>query len=177
MKQGAHPLSELLKHLDAWGRAALPATATALAMILAAAPVGLPSAVPALLLCCLFFWSVFRPAALPPPLCGLLGLLQDLLVFAPVGTGVLIALLMQGAALRLRRVLARQAFWTVWLAFAAFALAATLLGHGLQAVLTWRLPQAAAAVVQLLLAIGFYPPVAALLTRLHRSMQRAEDLA
>ncbi|KAA2214768.1 rod shape-determining protein MreD [Teichococcus oryzae] len=176
MGRRAHPLAGLMKRLDGWARAALPAGGTALAMVLATAPAGLPSAVPALLLCCLFFWTVFRPAALPPPLCFLLGLLQDLLGFAPIGTGILTALLAHGLALRLRRILARQSFWLVWMAFAGVAAGAALLGYGLHAVLGWRLPPAAPGIVQFLLSVGFYPPVAMLLTLLHRSMQRMEDL-
>ncbi|WP_379597595.1 rod shape-determining protein MreD [Teichococcus globiformis] len=176
MDRAPPPLFLLLRRLDMLARTAFPAAGTALLMVLAAAPVGLPSAVPAVMLGCVFFWSMFRPAALPPPLCFLLGLLQDLLGFSPLGIGILTALLAHAAALRLRRHLVRQPFWRVWLAYGAFAAAAALLGYAMQALLGWRLPPWWAGVVQFLLCLGLYPLLAAVLTRAHRAMQRTEAL-
>ncbi|MFC7552509.1 rod shape-determining protein MreD [Pseudoroseomonas wenyumeiae] len=72
-------------------------------MVASAAPVGLPSALPAVALACVFFWSLFRPAAMSPPVCFAIGLLQDLLGFAPLGIGILTMLVVHGLALRLRR--------------------------------------------------------------------------
>lgn len=167
----------LLRRLDALARAAFPAVGTALLMVLVSTPVGLPSALPAVTLACVFFWSVFRPGAMGPPLCFALGLLQDLLGFAPLGIGVLTLLLTHGLVLRLRRFLARQSLWVVWLVYAGVAAAAAALGFVLQAVLAWRLPALAPALVQFALSAGFYPAIAALLTGLHKAMRRAEDLA
>jgi rod shape-determining protein MreD len=171
------PATGLLRRLDALGRAAFPAAVTALLMVLTSTPVGLPSALPAVALACVFFWSVFRPAAMSPPLCFAIGLLQDLLAFAPLGIGILTLLIVHGLALRFRRFLARQSFLMVWLAYCAFAVGAAALGFVLQAALSWRLPPVAPAVVQFALSAGFYPAIAALLTRLHKAMRRAEDLA
>lgn len=167
----------LLRRLDAVARAAFPAVGTALLMVLTSAPVGLPSALPAVALACVFFWSVFRPGAMGPPACFLLGLLQDLLGFAPLGVGILTLLLAHGVALRIRRFLVRQSFWVVWLAYAGVAAAAAALGFVLQAVLSWRLPALAPALVQFALSAGFYPAIVALLTGLHKAMRRAEDRA
>jgi rod shape-determining protein MreD len=176
--KGRHePAPGLLRRLDALARAAFPAVSTALLMVLVSAPVGLPSALPAVALACVFFWSLFRPAAMSPAVCFGIGLLQDLLAFAPLGIGILTMLVVHGFVLRLRRLLARQSFLVVWLAFAGFALGAALLGYLLQAGLNWRLPPPVPGVVFWVLCIGFYPAIAALLTRLHKAMQRAEDLA
>lgn len=171
------PAPGLLRRLDAFARAAFPAVGTALLMILAAAPVGLPSALPAVALACVFFWSLFRPASMSPPVCFGIGLLQDLLGFAPPGIGILTMLALHGLVLRTRRVLARQSFLLVWLAFGALAAGAALLAWLLQAALGARLPPAVPGVVFWALSAGFYPAIAALLTPLHKAMQRAEDLA
>ncbi|MDJ0389345.1 rod shape-determining protein MreD [Roseomonas sp. E05] len=176
MKRRPHPVMGLLRRLDAWGRAAFPAASTALLMMLAGAPVDLPSAVPAVALACVFFWSVFRPSAMAPPVCFGIGLLQDLLGFAPLGIGILTLLVVHGTVLRFRRFLARQSFLVVWLVFAGFAAGAALLGFVLQAALNWRLPPPALGLVQLALGVGLYPAIAALLTRLHKAMRRAETL-
>ncbi|MBO1076233.1 rod shape-determining protein MreD [Roseomonas marmotae] len=177
IKGRPEPAPGLLRRLDALARTAFPGVTTALVMVLAAAPVGLPSAMPALALACVFFWSIFRPAAMSPPVCFLLGLLQDLLGFAPLGSGILTLLVVHGLVLRLRRVLARQSFLVVWLSFAGFAAGAAVLGYVLQSALMGRLPPLMPGVVLWALAAGFYPATAALLTRLHKAMQRAEDLA
>jgi len=103
----------MLAQLDALARAAVPSLGTAVAMILAAAPVGLPSLVPAVALAGVFFWSLFRPASMPAPSAFGLGLLQDLLGFAPLGVGVLVLLLAHAGALRARRALAGQSFLLV----------------------------------------------------------------
>ncbi|WP_243634420.1 rod shape-determining protein MreD [Roseicella frigidaeris] len=177
MSGRAAPLAGLLRRLDALARALLPAGLTLLLMLLAALPSGLPGLLPAVALPCLVFWSVFRPAALPPPVVFGLGLVQDLLTAAPPGTGVLVLLLAHGVAGRWRRLLARQRFLLVWLAFAGLAAGAAALGLGLQALLGWRLLPVAPAFWQALLAIGLYPGLAWLLTRLHEAMRRAEAMA
>jgi rod shape-determining protein MreD len=167
----------LLARLDALARAAAPSVSTAVAMILAAAPVGLPSVLPAVALAGVFFWSLFRPASMPALAVFGLGLLQDLLGFAPLGIGVLTLLLTHFAALRVRRVVAKQSFLLVWLAYCGFAALAVGLGYVLQALLGWQVPPATPAVAQLGLTIGIYPLLAWLMARAHRGMERAEALA
>jgi rod shape-determining protein MreD len=171
------PSPGLLRRLDALGRAGFPAASTALLLILAAAPVGLPGLVPAVALPCVFFWSVFRPAAIPPPAAFGLGMLQDLLTLAPLGSGVVILLLVHGLAVHWRRFLARQSFLFVWLTFCGFAAGAAGLGFLLQAVLGWRMPAPTSGLLELALTIGLYPALALLLTRAHGAMRRAEETA
>jgi rod shape-determining protein MreD len=169
------PSPGLLRRLDALGRASLPVLAAVVLMVLAAAPVGLPGLVAAVALPSVFFWSVFRPAAMPPPAVFALGLLQDLLTLAPLGSGVVILLLAHGLAVRWRRVLARRSFLAVWLTFCGFAAGATGLGFLLQAVLGWRMPAATSGLLQLALATGLYPVLALFLTRAHEAMRQAEE--
>lgn len=170
------PAHTLLRRLDALARGAFPATSCAVLMILAASPAGLPSAMAAVAICCVFFWSLFRPGAMAPPYVFALGLLHDLLSFSSLGIGVLTFLLLHGVTLRARRVLARQSFLLVWLAFCGFAAATVGLGFVFQALLGWRLPPAMPALHLLGLTVGLYPGLAWLLTRLHRAMERAEEV-
>lgn len=174
MKGRPAPRPGLLRQLDALGRGALPSLATALLMVAATAVAGLPGMVAAIALPCIVFWSVFRPAAMPPPACFGLGLLQDLLTAAPLGAGVLTLLLAHGVAVRGRGFLSRLGFLAVWLAFCGFAAAAAALGWVLQALLAWQLPPAAPGMTQAGLSIGLYPALAFVLTRLHETMRRAE---
>ncbi|RYJ02914.1 MAG: rod shape-determining protein MreD [Acetobacteraceae bacterium] len=174
MKGRPAPATGLLRQIDALARAAFPAASTALLLVLAAVPVGLPGLVPAAALPCIFFWSVFRPAALPPPAVFGLGLLEDLLTAVPIGAGVLTLLVVGGLATRWRPFLARQSFLAVWLVYCGVAIGAAALGWLLQVVLGWRLVPTAPALYQVMLSAGLYPSLAGLLTWAHEAMTRAE---
>lgn len=163
--------------MEALGRALFPAVSTAILMILAAAPVGLPSMVEAVALPCVFFWSIFRPAAMSAPAAFALGMLEDLLTMAPFGTGVLILLMLHALALRFRGVIARQTFLVVWLIFCCFAIGAAALEWLLQALLALTLLPVTPAALLCVIAAGLYPGISLLLTRVHESMRDAEALA
>jgi rod shape-determining protein MreD len=171
------PKQGLLASLDALARGALPTVLTILAMVLAGGVAFMPGLIAATALPCVFFWSVFRPAAMPPPAVFGLGLLLDLLTATPLGIGILILLVVHGVARATRRFLARQGFLLVWLAFAGFALAAGLLGWVLQALLGWRLPPLAPGLWQVVLTIGLYPILAWPLGRLQAGLIDAEVTA
>ncbi|WP_301589220.1 rod shape-determining protein MreD [Sabulicella glaciei] len=164
-----------LRRLDAGARAAFPALGTALLLVLAAVPVGVPGLVAALALPPVFFWSVFRPAAMSPPVVFGLGLLQDLLSFAPLGVGILTLLLVHGAALRMRPWLVRQGFPVVWLCFCAVAVGASAVGFVLTGLLDWHMPSRVPALLQAGLAAGAYPALGWTLGRIHMVMTRAEE--
>lgn len=174
MKGRPAPRPDLLRQLDALARSLVPAGTTSLLLMLTPVLAGpVPGAVHAVALPCIWFWSVFRPAALPPPAVFGLGLLLDLLSLAPLGAGALTLLLAHALAVRWRGLLARQSFLRVWLAFCGFGLGAAGLGWGLQALLTWQVPPVAPALIQAGLTAGLYPPLACVLTRLHEAMRRA----
>lgn len=169
------PSQGVLRRLEALARAGLPAAGTAMLMVLAAGPTGVPALVPAVTLPQVVFWSVFRPGAMPPPAVFALGLLLDLLTLAPLGTGVVTLLVAHGLALSWRRFLARQSFLFVWFAFCGFAAGAAGLGFLLTALLAFDLPPLAPALHQAALTAGLYPVFAFLLGRLHQMMVRAEE--
>lgn len=171
------PPPGIWRQLDDIGRAAFPAASTAILMILAAAPLGVPGVVAAVALPCVFFWSVFRPAAMPPPAAFGLGLLMDLLAVGPLGIGILILLVTHGLALRWRGFLVRQSFLLVWLVFCTLAAGVGVLGFVLYALLTWRMPPLVPGLHQFVLTAGLYPTLAFLLTRVHEALRRAEEAA
>src|SRR5260370_23734383 len=124
---GIRPRPTLRRRLDAAARIGFPGASTALILLLLAAPLGLPAQAelqPALVLGCVYFWSLFRPASMPPVLVFVLGLMSDLLGDAPIGVMVLILLIVHGIVVRLRRVFERQGFLLVWLAFIVVAIGA-----------------------------------------------------
>ena len=170
---GIRPSPSLLRQLDTLGRQSVPAVSTALGMLLAAAPLGLPGQaelMPAFVHASVFFWSVFRPAAMPPPVVFVLGLFADLLGFAPLGVQVLTLLLVHGLAVSWRRRLANQPFLLVWLLFIAVAAGAAALEWSSNCLLLLRSLPPQPALFEFVLAAGLYPLVAALLTQTHRGI-------
>ena len=174
---GIRPRESLGRRLDMAARWAFPASTTVLLLLATAAPLGLPGQAElqaAVALAAVYFWSLFRPAAMLPAVVFLIGLLADLLGYAPPGVSVLTLLLVHGLALRWRRLLTRQGFLLVWLAFAGVGSGAAALQWALTSVLTWRLLPAAPALLQALVAAGLYPALATLLTRAHQSLAAPE---
>jgi len=174
---GIRPRQTLGRRLDATARAAFPFACTVLLMLLSMAPFGFASQamlLPALTLPSVFFWSLFRPAAMPPPAVFVIGLLLDLLGYLPVGSGVLTLLVLHGFTVRWRRTLARQGFAVVWISFAALAAGAAALLWALASLLTFRLLPPAPAVFLLVLTVAVYPAIAILFTLAHRSVANPE---
>jgi rod shape-determining protein MreD len=169
------PSPGLLRQLDDLARAAFPFVSTALLMVLAAGPTGVPAMVPAATLPCIVFWSVFRPGAMPPPAVFVLGLLQDLLTMSPLGIGVVTLLVAHALAVAWRRFLVRQSFLAVWVAFCILAAGSAALCWLLTALLAWSLPAFAPALHQAALTAGLYPAFAFVLSRIHGVMRRAEE--
>jgi rod shape-determining protein MreD len=167
---GIRPRPSLGRLLDITARCSFPGATTVLLLVLAAGPLGLPGQAElqwALALGCVFFWSLFRPASLPPLLVFALGVLADLLGYGPIGIGVLTLLMAHGLAMLWRRVLTRQGFMVVWLAFTAVAIGAAALQWALTSLLTFRLLPAGPALFQMALSAGLYPLLAVILTRAH----------
>jgi len=175
---GIRPRPTIWRQLDAASRQSFPAACTALLLLLLASPLGLPGQAqlqPAAALACVFFWSVFRPGSMPPPVVFLLGLLSDLLGLAPLGTGVLVLLITYGLAVQWRRVLAQQGFLVVWLVFVVVAAGAASLGWLLTSLLTFRLLPGNAALFQFGITAGLYPMLATLFTRAHRGLANPDQ--
>ncbi len=168
------PPAGLLRRIDAIMRGAFPTMVTLGLIVLAAVPVGTPGLVMAVCLPTVFFWTIFRPSAMPPPAVFGIGLAQDLLTLAPLGSGVLVLLVTHGITVRFRGFLVRQIFWTVWLVYAAVAVGAAAMAWALTGLLSWQLPPTTPAMHQVGISVGLYPALAWMLTRAHRAMQSAE---
>ena len=176
-RPGIRPRPTLGRRIDAAGRAAFPAVSTALALLLISAPLGLPAAAELRLsvaFTCVFFWTVFRPAAMPPLVVFALGLLCDLLSEAPLGLDILVLLGMQAVALKLRRILERQGFVRVWLAFGSCAVIASVATWVGSMALTVRLLPVTPTIATALIAAGLYPLLAFPLARAHRTLAEPE---
>jgi len=174
---GIRPRATFGRRLDLAARAGFPATLTILIMLLTQAPFGIPGQavlLPWVTLASVWFWSLFRPASMPPPAVFGIGVLMELLGYLPLGVGVLTLLLAHGIAIRWRRFLGQQGFAVTWLAFMPVAAGAALLSWLLVAALTLRLLPAGLSVFQGVLSAMLYPVLAIPLAWLHRSVAEAE---
>lgn len=170
---GIRPRQTLGRRLDHASRTIFPAVSTIGLMLLAQAPfefAGQAALLPAVAIGEIYFWSLYRPAAMPPVAVFGIGLLLDLLGYLPVGVGVLMLLAVHGLALRLQRRLAPAGFLTACIAYAGFALGASAIGWGLASLLTLHVLPPSAALFQAAVAIGLYPGLAVVLTAAHRSI-------
>jgi rod shape-determining protein MreD len=170
---GIRPRPSLWRRLDMSARRSFPTASTALLMLFSAAPLGLPGQAEllvAVVLSCVFFWSLFRPASMPPQAVFMLGLLMDLLSFGPPGVGVVILLVVHGLAWRWRRPLVRQGFLLVWLVFVGLSFGAAAVEWAMTSLLLFRPLPPGPALFQAALAAGLYPLLAVLLTRAHQTL-------
>ena len=168
------PPAGLLRRVDALMRGSFPTMATLGLMIMGAVPVGAPGLVMALCLPCVFFWTVFRPAAMPPPAVFGIGIAADLLANAPFASGVLVLLVAHGVALRFRGFIARQGFGMAWVVYCGVAAGAAALAWALTGLLNWQLPSTTPGLHQAAMSFGIYPGLAWLLSRAHRAMEDSE---
>lgn len=176
---GIRPHPSLARQLDAAARHAFPAVSTALLLLALGAPLGLPGRAElqgCLALGCVFFWSVFRPAAMPPAAVFALGLLADLLGFGPIGVQAVVLLAGHAIALHWRRELAKLGLLAVWLAFVLVGAGGAALAWLLQCVLSLQMYPPWPGVLQAALGLGAFPLLALLLTRAHRTLAEP-DLA
>jgi rod shape-determining protein MreD len=170
---GIHAQPSLGRRLDFAARVSVPTASTATVLLLLAMPLGLPGQAQwqhAAALCCVFFWSLFRPASMPPLAVFALGLLADLLAYAPLGVSVLIWLIAHGLAMRWRRGLTRLGFVLVWFAFVAVAIMAAFLEWSATSLLSFTLLPMRDAFLEAAIAIGVYPFIAIGLTWAHQTI-------
>lgn len=172
-RPGIRPRPTFGRRLDLAARHAFPTSSTILLMLLCQAPFGIvdqAALLPGMTLGCVWFWSLFRPAAMPPPVVFLIGLLLDLLGYLPLGVGVLCALLVHGFAVRWQRRLAQQGFVLIWLVFAIIVVPVSVLSWALTMLLDFRLLPIGPALFEAVLGAAIYPALAVPLAHAHRTI-------
>ncbi|GBR11778.1 rod shape-determining protein MreD [Acetobacter oeni] len=167
----------LAQRLDRLARRLMPGGATALIIVILAAPTGIPGAaalLPGLVMSTVFFWSVWRPASMSAPVVFLLGLLMDLIGFAPPGVDAFVLLLLHGIAVHTRFGLMGLSFLAIWVVFSVLAAAACWLLWAMISMLSLNAMPTAPALFEVLLAIGIYPLTAFTGMWLHRRISNPE---
>jgi rod shape-determining protein MreD len=170
---GVRPNATLGRQLDLAWRHAFPMATSIMLMLLSVAHFelwGQAALLPTVALTCVWFWSLYRPSAMAPPVVFMIGILLDLLGCLPLGVGAVTMLTAHAVAQRVRPLLAHQGFAVVWLIFITVACVIAAMNWALVSLLTFSLVPYRPVLFQAGLAAAMYPAVAIPLARAHRSM-------
>ncbi|MGE4481110.1 rod shape-determining protein MreD [Acidocella sp.] len=166
------------RQLDAASRWIFPCATLVFGLFVIGMPFGIPCQAalrPVFSMGCVYFWSLYRPASMPAPLVAFSGLLLDLLGFSPFGIWAVLLLLLQWVTLLLRRTLVPARFLLVWGCFVLLAAGCAGLAWAAESSLTVTWLPATPVGIEILLAAGLYPALAALLIRAHRGPAAVEQ--
>lgn len=163
-----------IQRLDRNARKLLPSLTALLLGLVVVFPIGIPQwgkLAPPLMLAAVYYWSLSRPGLLPPSAAFLLGLFQDLLTGAPLGSGALILVLVQWILRSQQRFLANRPFLLLWAGFAPVVFGAVLIEWVVYALFTFAAAPFSEGLVRALLGFVLFPVVAgAVLIPAHRAL-------
>ena len=172
-RPGIRPRASIGRRLDMAARSSFPACITVLLMLLTQIPLQLPgqaALLQAVAFGCVWFWSVYRPGAMPPPVVFATGLAMDLMGYLPLGVGAFTLLAVHGAAVTMRRSLSRGGFAWVWIVFAGIAAAASVTIWLLVMLLSFRLLPPYPAIFTAVVTIAIFPLLAMPFAAAHRTI-------
>lgn len=135
---------------------------------------GLVEVAPMLGLICVYYWAIYRPDLFGAASAFALGLLDDMLSGAPLGSGALAMVLAHGVISRQRNLFHAKPFAVTWPVFAVVAAGAYLvrwLGAGL---VRGAVLPVEPVVVGWLLTVAAYPLLGWLLARLNGTVVKDE---
>ncbi|HSR56214.1 MAG TPA: rod shape-determining protein MreD [Alphaproteobacteria bacterium] len=163
--------------LDLWARRLIPLVVSILFVFVAVLPLPIPGfgvIMPMLALGSVFFWAVHYPSLLPPVAVFAIGLIQDVLTGALLGTGAVILLLAYGAVVSQRVFFRNKSFLVIWWSFMIVALGVGLLAWVLASLFGGRLMPTEAAIIQVLVTIAVYPLLTGVLHGVHKFVPRED---
>jgi rod shape-determining protein MreD len=164
----------LLQRMDAAARKLVPFGLTLALMLFALAPTripGLAHITPMYALAAIYFWSIYRPDLMGYGTAFGIGVLEDLLTGAPLGSGALILMLCQYLVFRQPKFFNAKPFGVFWMAFGVVALGAGLakwLCVGLTA--PGGFTRFGDMLTSVLMTVAVYPAIAWLLARAQMSL-------
>lgn len=157
--------------LDFWARRLIPAGLGIVSVLVMVVPVpitGYSTVVPMLALASVFFWAVHHPRLMPPALVFFIGILQDILTGALVGTGAVVLLLVYWVVVDQRIIFYNKSFLMVWWGFMVVAMSVGFLTWTLASTFGGHLFPPGAVIFQVLATVALYP----LLTWIHHGVHR-----
>jgi rod shape-determining protein MreD len=151
----------------------LPVATTVVAALVSILPLRIPgyaALTPAFTLMAAYHWTIYRPDLLPPLALFTVGMVEDLLVGAPVGVTPLLLLLTYVAVLSYRRYFVDRTFPFVWTGFTLLAIIAMLGLWALHCLLDGVLLDFRTTLFRAVLTIAIFPLASFLLGRAQRAL-------
>ena len=163
-----------LQHFDQSARNLLPAATTLLLGLAAVVPYGIPhwgALAPPLMLAGIYYWALTRPNLVPPSAAFALGLFQDLVTGAPIGSSALVLVLVQWILRGQQRYLINRPFLLLWAGFAPVVFGAAAIEWAIYAAYAQAMPNFAEGAIRAALGFVTFPVVAGLiLIQVHRAL-------
>ncbi len=160
------------QRLDQAARLVLPC-ATAIAFVLLGAMVWpLPyfgEVAPPLALIAVYYWAIHRPDLFRPGMVFLIGLLNDVLHYLPLGLSALLFVAAHQFVFSQRRFFAGHSFYMMWWGFALTVLITMFAQWALLDLFHWQIIPLMPVFLQALLAIVIFPLPCWVLIRLQRA--------
>jgi rod shape-determining protein MreD len=123
---------------------------------------------PLWLLMLVYYWSIYRPAIMPPWLCFMMGLLFDFFSGLPLGGNAAIFTLVQMIVRDQRRFLMGQPYITIWAVFSLVATLTLFSQWSLYGLVSNGFAPVTPVAVSLIATIALFPLVTLLLIVVHR---------
>lgn len=125
---------------------------------------------PMFMLMAVYYWTLVRPALLPPVVVFLLGLGLDLLAAWPLGLNALTLVAVQWVVQRQRKFLLGQSFLVLWAIFFLMALGTGILQWILFSLFNLELVVAKPVLISIILSTLLFPLMALPLAMVHKAL-------
>ena len=163
------------QRMDLWIRQILPAASTLLLILLDVMPTRLPGfapVAPLLPLISVYYWAVYRPELLPPPVAFGLGLLNDVICGTPLGVSPVVYLMLLGMTSSQRRIFSGRSFLVAWWGFILLGTAGMALQWLLVSMVFGQFLEFRTVLFELLMTLSFYPLVSWLFARTQLALMK-----
>jgi len=129
---------------------------------------------PFLILMAVYYWAIFRPTIMPPVVVFLIGLMLDILTYAPLGLHALLLVAVQWVVRGQRVFLTGQPFVMIWIGFGFTATLYASAQFLIYLMVTSGVPLPTQALVaSTALTFSLFPPVSLIFVWLHRLLPHA----
>jgi rod shape-determining protein MreD len=158
----------LWQRMDVMARHMVPFALVLMLVLIAATPTHVPGMVrvgPMLSLIGVYYWSVYRPDLFRYGSAFVLGVFEDILTGAPLGSGALMLVIASALVVGQYKFFNGKPFVVTWWAFAIVALAATGMRWLAVSVLYGDIVDLQTVGVEYLLTVALYPVVGWLMAR------------
>jgi len=124
---------------------------------------------PSLGLVAVYYWSVHRPDLYRVPVVFLLGMLNDIVHFLPLGLSAFVFVGVHQLLHAQRRFFVGQTFYVLWFGFGLIALLSSFVNWTLLSLIDGRAVTVVPVVMQYLLTVAIFPLAAWVLIRVQRA--------